>query len=567
VHKSVNPLLAFGVIVFFGSLLALKFWCDHQSLTLDRLWGIKLSPQNEVVVQLGRRLIFSSLDGSASRIVSLLDLGITEPVGDFAFFNNGDVLLAHNRSGLSAAENLQVYLRQSEPEQKGNDSRLHRCSLESMTCREFSKALPDFPRSFKLFIDPFNEQVYIADTGRHQLWLLDVDGEVLAKHAGFKFPNELAKVGDVLWLADTNHHQIKQLAAQPEGFAEEISHHDAQLSSPYRWPFAFAQLADQWWILIGDNGMANARVVIYDHEWKYSREAGLPEYADPIALLAVDNRMLLTDNRHFCIYQFDAAGKRLPDFVPTAIDAELVALREEAEQWQFYSRMTLGAFIITFIIGFAFALRQHFTDKREADKAKRERKRSPQLAKELAAGIWLTPGVLFRVLPYILMAGCVVFFVFMLTNDADKNRSYQLYWLVSGILLMSVLMFIPMRRLAKMQLGLFADHIEVISYTGKHYSAPHEKVFWTQRAIVVGKLVVPIGKAGKASIFPVKKLDEYVRPFLHPDNKVGELAMMRYQWHSEDGIQKYSWVMVALMTIIYLAMTFDDWWKWLTALT
>jgi hypothetical protein len=25
-------------------------------------------------------------------------------------------------------------------------------------------------------------------------------------------------------------------------------------------------------------------------------------------------------------------------------------------------------------------------------------------------------------------------------------------------------------------------------------------------------------------------------------------------------------VMVALMTIIYLAMTFDDWWKWLTAL-
>lgn len=563
-QKSVNPLLAIGVIVFFGSLFALKFWCDHQSLTMDRLWNIKLSPQNDIVIQLGQRFIVSDSDGSVSRIVSLSDFGITHPVGDFAFFNNGDLLLAHNRSGLAAAESIQVYLRESAPERQSDEARLHRCSLESKTCHEFSAALPDFPRSFKLYIDPQNEQVYIADTSRHQLWLLNADGEVLAKREGFKFPNQLAKVDEMLWLADTNHHQIKQLATSPEQFAEEIEQHDALLSKPYRWPFAFAQLADQWWVLIGDNGMANARAVIYDHEWKKSHELELPENSDVIALLSVNDQMLLTDYHNFRIYQFDAAGTRLPDFSPTAIDAELTALREEAVQWQFFSRTTLGAIIVAFIIGFAFALRQHFADKREAEKSLQHQALSPQLAKELAPGIWLVPGVMFRVFPYILMGGCLLFLGIVIShNDASKSGNYELYWLAGGFFLSALLIFIPMRRLANMRLGLFDDHIEVIGYAGKHYRATHENILWTRRAIVVEQMVVPIANTGQASVFPLKKLDKYLRPFLHPNNKISELSMMRYQWHSEDGIQKYSWAMVAVMVIIYLAITVDGWRGWL----
>ena len=123
-----------------------------------------------------------------------------------------------------------------------------------------------------------------------------------------------------------------------------------------------------------------------------------------------------------------------------------------------------------------------------------------------------------------------------------------------------------MRRLSNMQLGLFTDRVEVISYTGKHYSSLHEKILWTKRAIVIENIVVPIANAGQTSIFSARKIDKYLRPFLHPDKKVNEFAMMRHQWHSEDGIQKYSWVMVAVMIAIYLGITFDEWQGWLNEL-
>src|SRR5690606_15392809 len=107
------------------------------------------------------------------------------------FFANGDLLLSLAQEPLSLLEKMKIFLRLSAAERQSEDARLQRCSVETRRCRVFSEQLPDFYRSFRLHIDTQRQQVFIADTSREQLWLLDEEGQVLAKKDGFRFPNQV----------------------------------------------------------------------------------------------------------------------------------------------------------------------------------------------------------------------------------------------------------------------------------------------------------------------------------------------------------------------------------------
>ncbi len=548
--KSVHPLIAIAVVVFFGSLMGLKIWCDHRYLNLDRLWGIKLSPQHDVVIRLGTRLIFSDARGDHSRSVSLADFGITEPHGDFAFFSNGDLLTVHNGHSTTLVDDLKVFFRLAEPEVKNGGARLQRCSFENYHCREFGDALPDFPRSFNLYIDPSTQYVYIADTGRHQLWLLSPEGALIAKQGGFKFPNQLMLINNALWVADTNHHQVKQLHADKAQFGKTLAQHDVFLASPHIWPFAFAALDDQWWVLIADGGMANALLALYDAQWNFIRTIHLPEDADPVALTVIKDRILVIDNRHFRIYQFDGNGNALDDFNPGGISQELEVLQASAQQWKLYGYIVLAAFFITFAIAFAFALRQHFVDKREEESQPRPNTPQPPIPKELLNGVWVVPTLFMRISPYLTLLVPVL--LLFLTINSSKAVNTQWLIILVGFTIMSVLIAIPMRRITHHKLGFFSDRVEVITFDKKHYSVSHSVLLWSSRAVLLEKVTIPLGKKDGASIYPAKMIEQYLRPFLKPENKLTDRQMMRHQWNSDDGLLKYSMILFVLCVAFYI---------------
>ena len=548
--KSVHPLVAIGAVLFFGSLMGLKVWCDHRYLSMDRLWGIKFSPPNEIVIRLGNELIFNEINGGHSHTVSLAEFGITEPHGDIAFFSNGDLLTVHSVRSSTFVEDLRVFLRLSEPETKGEDSRLQRCSFEDYRCHEFGYELTDFPRSFYLYIDGPSQHVYIADTGRHQLWLLDSEGHLIAKRGGFKFPNQLMIKDDALWVADTNHHQIRMLQADVAQFGEVMSHHDVFLKSPHIWPFAFAPVNNQWWVLLADNGMANARLAIYDAKWEFIRTLPLAEDADPVALTVVNDRVMIVDNRHFRIYQFDVQANALPDFTPAGIDHKLRALKATAKQWKLYSHMALAAFFVTFAIAFAFALRQHYADKREEQSQTSSQTVRPPVPKELIGGIWVKPKLFLLISPYLalLLPGLLSYLVI----SSKKPIDIDVFVTIAAFSVFAILIAIPMRRLINRELRFFPDRVEVITCAKKHYTTSHKDLLWSTRAILVGEVTIPLGKQGGASIYPTKMLERYLRPFLLPENKLNDRQMMRYQWKSEDGLLKYSMTLLVLFFALYI---------------
>ncbi len=564
-NKSVHPLVALGIVVFFGGVLAVKFWCDHQLLTMDRLMAIKLSPRQEIVVQLGSDLYVSDRDGNPIHQIALADIGVDDVVGDFGFFNNGDLLLVRDRGRLTVEEQLATVLRQPGQERHSDKARLHRCSTLTRICQEFGPALPDFYRSFRLYIDPVDERVYLSDTSRHTLWLLDADGQVLATAAGFHFPNQLLLRNGDLWVADTNHHTVRQVSAARESFGHELSTHSVRLDPPHIWPFALAVAGDHWWVMVAVNGMKDARVVRYDQGWRLTDSLELPARADPVALLSLDDRVLITDNRWFRIYQFDTAGNPMEDFAPAILADRLADLHQQAKTRQLTSWVFLGIFIASLLAGFMFALRQHLQDRRE-QQAHPVATSPGELPDQ---GMWLEPQRSFHAAGYGMLAigALLIVSAIVLGFMAWKTgRHLQVSLLLALTGLSFSLIAVPMWRFRRYRLGIFSERVELQLGEGRCERFSYEHIRWTPRHIVLGKQVIPLGDGRHVGLFSYKLLQQHLLPRLVPESRIGPWKMTTLQWHSEDGTAKAVTLAMILLVMLYLATKAETISRWLTAL-
>lgn len=552
-QKSIHPLAALGILVFFGGLLFGWFWANQQLLELDRLRSIKISPDQELVVQLDRRLYFMDPDGRHLQKFDLADLGLGRFVGDYGFFANGDLLLSLAQEPLSLLEKMKIFLRLSAAERQSEDARLQRCSVETRRCRVFSEQLPDFYRSFRLHIDTQRQQVFIADTSREQLWLLDEEGQVLAKKDGFRFPNQVLVHQESLWLADTNHHQIKRLKASVDGFGEELQVWEAELGNKHRWPFALAPVGDEWWALLADSGMRDAILVAYNQD--QLRNLPLPAKADPQALLVLPDRVLVADYRLFVIHQLDLDGRYLGNFAPDAMAEPLAELRSQARFWQFTGYAFIGIFVLALVVGFVFAIRQHQEDA-EVQRAKmaREPKRHAAPLSELPTqGLWLEPSVNARVLLGIMcagLAGAMVLLVYM----ARSTEMGMGFWFT---LVALACCYLPLFALAKVfinyRLGIFDERVELIYAPGQKVTMGYDQIDWTDGRLKIDRHFIPLGNRGKQmGVFPLKPIKQHLLPRLHPERKVSELTMSLMQWRCASKASKALTLLGVLLCVVAL---------------
>lgn len=365
-----------AVLLFtlFGGLLGLKFWFDDLALDFRGPDHLHTDAAHNLYIQIGNQLLKHDAAGSFLKRYDLIDFGIANSYGDFAFFNNGDILIRRGINDLSLLEKVKRYRRMTNKTTLAapdEDSGLFRCNLESKKCVRFGDGSIDFNRTFHLFIDPQTENVYIADSSRHTLRLFDVNGvQIAIKGTGFLFPNQLSLIEGSLYLADTNHHRLVSLYPTTEKFAKEIDSHlilsnnpavispELQRHHSQTWPATFTRTQDLWWVNVMNNGMRDGDIYLFDNDWRLQSLLDLPENADPMDLVQFNGHVLISDLSLNRVYQFDQVGHRLQDFTSPGLQHTIA---DNATQQGFYknlSRTALAAFILLFIGILLYALKQ-----------------------------------------------------------------------------------------------------------------------------------------------------------------------------------------------------------------
>jgi sugar lactone lactonase YvrE len=551
-NQNVSPAAAFSVLALLCVFIAAMFHFNEQALTVDRVSLMAQHPDGNTVVMLGNDLYKLDPATGSEQVIALDALGIAATVGGFAFFSNGDLLAVADEYRPTLWQSLAIWRRAPNLDYASTEhNQLLRCDLAAQSCRRFSSELPDFTRTFRLFIDQRTDEVYIADTSRHRVVKLDTQGKQLAAKSDFKFPNQLKLIAGELWLADTNHHQVKRIDTALENFGDSLEAHETKLGFGHQWPSDLIKVGEDWWVLVMDQGMRNGKLVMYDRDWHKLKSVALPLFADPIALQLAGDRVLVTDYGNFAIDGFSLSGERIENPPWPQLNDYLASAEADHEFYNIAVWATRGALFLLIAVGLLYAL---------IKQAKNPAKLAGQPPEALSAmpleGVWvqqnkaLKAGVnLIQALACLgLLAGVALYF----TSDIDARRLP----LLLAISLTALCLFPLANLLKKMlraRLGLFEDRVVFVNGDGEKFQAAYRDIKWGDGGVVIETCVVPLPHGSRQGIFVGETIDKLLLPRLLPENRIGQWAMFKYQWHSPDKNVKYITIFTAVLCFLALA--------------
>lgn len=552
-NKSVNPAVAFLVILFFGGLIGLNFFFNQRMLEVERPTFFANTPDDRLAIQFGRQLFLIDGDSGDEVVVDLDELGFADNIGNFDFFANGDLLLRLGNAKREISETWDVVMRTANHNYEQADGNfIARCNLNSKECQEFSAYLPGFDRAFRVYIERDTDTVYVADTSRHRLLKIDSSGRLLATAQGFKFPNQITLVDDQLWVADTNNHRVVAVSPKTETFGEVLSEISISPDAQHVWPSAFERIGRDWWVLAMGNNMSYGRVVRYTDTGVELDQLDMPPGADPLSLALWGDEILVTDYGRLAFYRYDRSGVRQVDFSTPSLARLITEKRAEIQRWRYAGYACWVVFALALLVGFFVAIRQQ----RQSATAQEILDASSGRTFESvpAAGVWIEARRVVRWLPYVFVVLLIlpaVLFIPLFVEE--KPFPLELLVTVSAMLLPLLLMARPLLKLSKVRFRVFDTHIELIDHEEQRYRSRFEDIFWySQGSFVLGKQVIPVGKQSQQGIFPKKDIDRWVAPRLLPENKVGVWAMMKYFWNSPDGMMRYSTFMLLMLGLLCL---------------
>ncbi|QEY17267.1 hypothetical protein D0C16_15535 [Cellvibrio sp. KY-GH-1] len=542
-QKSVNPIVAILIISFFASLLYMYVWSGQQLLKLNTFGLAKAVDDEKFVVQYGSQLLWVNKDFTINHEFSLRKFDQKLFTGDIDFFSNGDLLLALDQPTKTLAQELEVLNRVTNREADGSGA-LYRCKPETFQCDMFGRELPAINRTFRLYIDK-QDQVFIADTTRHQLWLLDKDGKIIANKTGFRFPNQIVPQGENLVVADTNHHALKIIKSAANEFASEIESIVIGLDSPfdwlnkkrkkYSWPVNVLWVNNTYWVLVADNNLSYSRLALYNIAGKFERELKLPVDADPISMVVFDNKILIVDMALYRIHQYSQKGIFLGS---VAIDdaAGLIAKDlQESTKWRNLQNNTLIVFALFVVFGFIAAFVDLWRSKRTVTDISVQRQQQDALKAIGSKGIWLEVGRYPRlaaklILPLLFLV-VLLSVVFIVSNLEVRIKLILPHFLM---LLVVWVFSVPIVQMARWRLGIFQDRVELIDHRQERHIQAYSDLLWNDAGFKVGQIVVPFRKHVKKSLFPQPQTTELLVPFFSSQNKIGKWTMLKHQWHSPE---------------------------------
>lgn len=355
--KTWIPLIALAVIVALLLCVGTRLWASGQAASITGPTHLKSDGNGRIYVGLADRLLVFSETGDFMERIPLSRFGVDELVGDF-WVDGPEILLRAPLPEGSIARTLRVLLRigdHGSDQAAGGQAVLQWCSLTNGSCRPFA---PQFrsTRTFRLWKERASGAMLVADTAQHRLVRLQADGTIeAASPPSFKFPNALQVGQDgLLYVADTNHNRIVAVNPAADDFAGKK--HDFRIntaeSAPGKvWPTGLAQAQDgALWVINGNQNVAYGDLMIYKPDGSFRNKVDQPAGADPSALLAVKNLMLVADAAQFEIRTFDLGGRYLRPFGEKDLLQEMTELKNSKARFQ---AISTAAFLL--LIGLSLA--------------------------------------------------------------------------------------------------------------------------------------------------------------------------------------------------------------------
>lgn len=544
------------VLVFFIGLIASWAYFNTQSLLVDSPSFIKVNPTGNLVFQLGSHYYETSPDGIDVQHFALSDAGISGTVGDFDFFNNGDMLLYARAYQPGFIESMETFFRVAGTDtRQGIDGEgFYRCQLGSAVCVRFGNNLPVFTRGFRLAIDP-DDNVYIADTSRHRVIKVSASGRLLAKLTeGLKFPNDLLWKDDALHIVNTNHHEVLSVNARTSGFGDVLSRFTPSI--PQRnFPTEIEQLESRWFVVSMDNAMQNGKLGVLSINGNELALAELERGADILTLTKVGNSLILSDVKNLKYRRINSQTLQAESNFSSPLIAEHLAnSKAAAARYNTISWFIIGLGVLGFIVLAYFAIKSEI---KAIDTELEPISDDVSLDADLpggAAEYWLPNSKAFvraqKTTRWVMPIGIMMLLALLVPLLLKPNASMLLAMPVGLFLVMMYFSRKMLENAAKLGLGVTETGVMIRDIRGSTNHGNGQEIGYSRSTICLDKASVTI------KIFDPDEYEKWVKPRLRNSTCLNESQVLLKQFKGRHPMLMETLKVTVAMLLIILLLEF-----------
>ncbi len=533
-NAKVHPLVATFVILATLACIGVWAWGSGEAKRIGGPAELLVAPSGHLYVQMQNYLLEHDTEGRFLKRHDLSALGVERVLGAISFFPDGDVLLRRGKDERTLLDNVRAYLRL--PNQKpalatSPDAGLYRCGIASAECAPFGSGRIDFNAAFSVFIAPDSEAVFVSDTTRHVLRKYSADGELLANsESGYRFPNELLVHDGQLYVANTNHHEVRIVSTETESFGREIATVDVVPAPATRerqtWPSHIARVGDDWWVNNMRSGMNEGGIYIFDDQWQFKARVDLPEGADPIEFLPFNGEVLVSDWDNDRVHRVLVNGVRVGDFDSPGLRALVAESVERRWQYQaigYFALVILGLIIVGLLV----------TALLTASRSEEPLKPAETAAELPEDPVWFEPDKkiagklrLMAWLAGIMVLALIPLLVYVIAVTDLRMATHEL----ALPIVMVVAIILPIvwanHCTTNSAFGFEGDTVTLRDHKGIETRVPIDKVFYTRTAIAGGGAAVFLGQQ-QMTLYARELLESQVFPRLGRAKSVSSWQMQK----------------------------------------
>jgi len=535
-NSEVHPAIVAVVLFLTVVAIAIWTWGSGAAAGFGGPAELRSGPNGHRYIQIQNYLVEHDEHGEFVATHTLKDIGVKLFLGTYAFFSDGDILLRRGPDPRSFFDNVRAFQRKANqasiaPETPG--SGLFRCSLTARQCERFGSPGVDFKAAHGIYIDWATDDVYISDTTRHLLRKFTAAGEEVAvTEEAFKFPNQAILHDGNLYVADTNHHVVRAVSAETSTFGELIESFDVVPTEAtlarQTWPSHIVRVGNTWWVNNMKTGMNYGGLYTFEDDWDFLRRIELPDGADPISLLALDDEVWVSDWYNDVVHRFSHDGKQLTDLDSAGLNEVLEWSRAERQRYKLYSYV--GVALVVFVLlallvrGFAVSMNKDTKGARptetgtDADSTKELFLEPDEKALRRMRSLATLFGALL-----LMLIGTVAYIIVAY----DKPEfGVQLIIPVAGFLLIFAAVVWVNKANKGTAVRLAGDTLTLRDHTGRESSCSLHQVRYSDSAVATRDMVVFLGRP-MAWLYPRKVIKSDLLPLLDAAQKVNPIAMMK----------------------------------------
>lgn len=449
-----------------------------------------------------------------------------------------------------------------------------KCSLSAPRCGVLVDKLPVKIKSlFKFYFAERDRRLYLSDTGRHRIVILDLDSrrhKIIGKK--LRYPNEILVKDELLYVADTNHHRVAVFDLAGDRPAESpLTLGVRNRLGRNSWPIAFV-LGESGhpWVLVANGLLNNAELVEFSPGGEAIRKIGLPEGFKPSFIARAGSDIYLTSRDSFAVLKIDAGSGVAREFGDADFIQTLGVLKNRRDTYKTYSGAMM-AMITLFALGMA-VLVFVVARKRKKTAAANVQSTPDEAERPVYTGVvWLerNPKIMrvFKLTKWLMAVVAISLTgAAILALKADtgplliEDENLRHIYLIGGLLLMMMAALAWMANYAhQVRLGTDGSRIYFSAHKnhGLGISAPAELFVYTKYEIACPRFSIPVKNTRGDYIFEERDYKLHIQPLLADKGvKIGVLKMLAYQVSHFHPVAYFSLFVVALGAAILLYIQF-----------